>query len=64
MQTTNKDGELAIAVCQDCNLHSVCDPVWLGIAGETFNLFCDNCGWDDDKLTLHLIVKFIKEVKI
>ena len=57
MQTTNKDGDLAIAVCPQCNLHSVCDPAWLGIEGETLGICCDNCGGDDEE-TPHLIVRF------
>lgn len=57
MQTTNKDGNLAVAVCPQCNLHSVCDPVWLNIEGETLGIYCDNCGRDDEE-TPHLIVRF------
>ena len=58
MTTTNDKGELAIAVCPDCNCHSVCDPGWLGIEGETLNMHCDNCC--DEMMNPHLIVKFVK----
>jgi transcription elongation factor Elf1 len=54
MQTVNKEGELAIAVCPECNTYSVCDPAWLAIEGQTLRLHCDNCGED----TEHLILKF------
>jgi hypothetical protein len=62
MQTTNKDGELAIAVCPDCNFHSVCDPAWLAVEGQTLNIYCENCA-TVDKETPHLITRFIRKAR-
>jgi len=59
MQTTNNAGEIAIAVCPKCNMHSVCDPSWLSIEGQTLNIDCDNCVVEQSRIP-HLIMKFIK----
>ena len=61
MQAPNKAGELCVlcvAVCPDCNMHSVCDPAWMDCVGETLNVCCDNCCEDEEKP--HLILKFIR----
>ena len=56
MTTTDKNGNLAIAVCPDCDSHSVCDPAWLAIEGETLKLHCDNC--PDENLKEHRIIRY------
>lgn len=55
MQAPNKDGELCVAVCQDCGFCSVCDPVWLQIEGQILKFDCDNCGGEDN-----LVKKFVE----
>jgi len=56
MTTTDKNGNLAIAVCPDCNSHSVCDSAWLGMEGQTLKLPCDNCV--DDRGKDHLVIRY------
>jgi Zn ribbon nucleic-acid-binding protein len=53
--TVNKNGELAVAICPDCETHSVLDPTWLST--DSLNIECDNC-WGENKP--HKIVKFVR----
>jgi len=60
----NGKGRLAIAVCPDCNTHSVCDPNWLNSVGSMLDCECENCITNVDdppKFKPHMIVAFIRE---
>lgn len=62
MTTVNKNQELAVFVCPNCNCHSVGDTVWLRYEGEVLFLKCENrCSAEDDEKP-HLIVKFVRAV--
>lgn len=54
----NNHGDLVIAVCPDCNWHSVCDPHWTAMVGQTLDIPCENC-WGETKD--HLLVLFHPE---
>lgn len=57
MTKPDKNGDLVIAICPDCNCHSVCDPGWMKGVCKTISLRCDNC--TDGKYKPHLLARFV-----
>lgn len=63
MTTPDKNGDLIVAICPDCNMHSVCDPAWARHGNELIVLQCENCtDHSDDIAREHLLAKFAPAV--
>ena len=55
----NKEGILAVCVCQNCGLHTTCNYNWLNVRDRIAYFDCENCF---NKNEIHKIKEFV-EVK-
>jgi transcription elongation factor Elf1 len=57
----NTARELIVAVCPDCNTHSVIDPAWRSVRKMgKLAMECDNCGEE----TEHQVKVFVELIEV